>query len=87
MDGKTLAATRTLTTLLAIAALCLASCGGKTDCTMLDCFCGTGSVEGYAGSYGNVATGRFPGGHPRSSIFTVNWSGITTAYTPSPFDP
>jgi hypothetical protein len=54
---------------------------------MLDCFCGTGSVEGYAGSYGNVATGRFPGGHPRSSIFTVNWSGITTAYTPSPFDP
>jgi hypothetical protein len=58
-----------------------------SDCTMLDSFCGTGSVEGYAGSYGNVATGSFPGGHPRSSIFTVNWSGITTAYTASPFDP
>ena len=58
-----------------------------SDCTMLDSFCGTGSVETYAGSYGNVATRTFPGGHPASPIFTADWSGITTSYTPSPFDP
>ena len=57
------------------------------DCTMLDSSCGTGSVEGYAGSFGNVATGRFPGGHPTSAIFTARWRGATTSYTPSPFDP
>jgi hypothetical protein len=58
-----------------------------SDCTMENCYCGTGSVEGYAGKYGNVATDTFPGGHPTSPIFTTNWSGATTSYTPSPFDP
>ena len=54
---------------------------------MTNSYCGTGQVFNQAGSFGNTATGSFPGGHPTSPIFTVDWSGAATSYTPSPYDP
>ena len=54
---------------------------------MIECYCGTGSVFNQQGRCGNVASGSFPGGRPTSPIFTVNWTGATTSYTPSPYDP
>ena len=57
------------------------------DCAMTDCYCGSGSVLNQAGSFGNTASGKFPGGHPASPIFTSDWTGTGTSYTPSPFDP
>jgi hypothetical protein len=57
------------------------------DFTFTDDYCGTGSVFNQAGSYGNVVSGSFPGGHPASPIFTSDWSGAGTSYTASPFDP
>ena len=52
-----------------------------------DCFCGSGSVFNQAGRCGNTASGSFPGGHPKSPIFTADWTGSTTSYTKSPYDP
>jgi hypothetical protein len=61
-------------------------CAAKS--TFRDCYCGTGSVCNHAGICGNVVSGTFPGGHhPASSLFAVDWSGTTTSYTPSPYDP
>lgn len=61
----------------------------------VDSFCGTGRVfnnvakETSTGtfSYGNSVTGSFSGGHPDSPIFTRDWDGTKTSYTPSPYDP
>jgi hypothetical protein len=57
------------------------------DFLMTDSYSGTGSVFNQGGRFGNVITGTFPGGHPDSPIFTRDWSGSGTSYTPSPFDP
>jgi hypothetical protein len=55
--------------------------------TYSNCFNGTGSVFNHNGICGNVVTGTFSGGHPAGPIFTIDWSGTATAYTPSPYDP
>ncbi len=53
-----------------------------------DSYCGTGSTGGFSGKYGNVVTGSFTNGmRPATAIFNVDWSGATTSYTPSPYDP
>ena len=57
------------------------------DCTFTDDACGTGAVFNQAGSFGNVVSGTFPGGHPDSAIFTSDWTGTGASYTSSPFDP
>ena len=59
-----------------------------SDCVMTDCYCGTGgAITLSPGPYGKQIIGSFPGGHPQSPIFTVDWSGAGTSYTPSPYDP
>ena len=56
-------------------------------CNFIDCVNGSGGVFDQGGRYGNVVSGSFPGGHPVSPIFTSDWTGATTSYTPSPHDP
>ena len=57
------------------------------NCTISDCFNGTGSFLASNGVCGDTVTGTFSGGHPASPLFTVDWSGAGTDYTPSPYDP
>ena len=62
------------------------------DCIATDCYCGTGSAFGEAGSFGNVVSGSFSNlNRPTKAIFPAgsayNWTGTTTSYTPSPYDP
>jgi hypothetical protein len=62
------------------------------DCVFTDCFCGTGSPFGMAGRFGNVVSGSFSNAdRPVSAIFPAgaayDWTGTTTSYTPSPYDP
>ncbi len=62
------------------------------DCTFSNDFCGTGSVFTQAGSFGNVVSGSFAdGSRPVTAIFprgaAYDWRGVTTRYTPSPYDP
>jgi hypothetical protein len=58
-----------------------------SHCTMTNCYNATGSALNHSDLFGNVVSGTFPGGHPANSVFTVDWSGATTSYTPSPYDP
>ena len=62
------------------------------DCGFTNCFCGTGSAFSQSGSYGNVVTGSFSNAdRPVTAIFPAgaayDWTGTTTSYTPSPYDP
>ena len=57
------------------------------DLTITDTYCGTGFYV-FAGNYGNVVSGSLDAGaRPATPIFTANWTGTTTSYTPSPYDP
>jgi hypothetical protein len=55
--------------------------------TFTDCFCGTGAVFNQGGKFANTVSGSFPGGHPSGPVFTADWTGAATSYTPSPYDP
>jgi hypothetical protein len=62
------------------------------DCTFTDCFVGTGSVFGQVGRFGNIVRGSFSNAdRPTQAIFPAgsayDWTGATTSYTPSPYDP
>jgi hypothetical protein len=50
--------------------------------------CGGTSISMNSGSFGNAVSGSFAGGsRPRTSLFSSDWTGTGTSYTPSPFDP
>ncbi len=49
---------------------------------------GTGTFANHAGSYDNSVTGSYSSSkRPSTAIFDAGWSGATTTYTPSPYDP
>jgi hypothetical protein len=62
------------------------------NCAVTNCYCGTGSVFNQGGKFGNVVSGSFSNAtRPATAIFPAgsasNWTGTTTSYTPSPYDP
>jgi hypothetical protein len=62
------------------------------NCIVTNSSCGTGPVFDKAGEFGNVVSGSFSNATRQiTAIFpagtTGNWTGGTTSYTPSPYDP
>jgi hypothetical protein len=58
------------------------------DSTTKNSYNATGGVGGYSGSYGNLVSGSYSNTRrPQTALFPTDWTGATTSYTPSPYDP
>lgn len=53
----------------------------------VDSYCGTGGT-GANTAFGNTLSGSFSNANrPNTALFPTDWSGVTTSYTDSPYDP